>query len=161
MSCFVEDRAGCETRLLKEGLAAPWHSSTSLLPPVPSRASPSHAAVALSVSLPPSLPYQVYIHSNNHAGYYPGAKTADLKLLFDPQVSLLLRHNHTWGCWAAIPTGSYYIGVAYFAAVVCRRRGGCCTWGCFLAGVLAAQDCTTAGSGCMLLVIDSKVPCCL
>jgi hypothetical protein len=30
---------------------------------------------------------QVYIHSNNHAGYYPGAKTVDLKLLFDPKVS--------------------------------------------------------------------------
>jgi hypothetical protein len=29
---------------------------------------------------------QVYIHSNNHAGYYPGAKTIDLKLLFDPKV---------------------------------------------------------------------------
>jgi hypothetical protein len=28
----------------------------------------------------------VYIHSNNHAGYYPGAKTIDLKLLFDPEV---------------------------------------------------------------------------
>jgi hypothetical protein len=29
---------------------------------------------------------QVYITSNNHAGYYPGAKVIDLKLLFDPEV---------------------------------------------------------------------------
>lgn len=28
----------------------------------------------------------MYIHSNNHAGYYPNAKTIDLKLMFDPQV---------------------------------------------------------------------------
>jgi len=31
---------------------------------------------------------QVYVHTNNHAGYYPGAKTIDLKLLFDPEVSM-------------------------------------------------------------------------
>lgn len=32
-------------------------------------------------------PYQkVYLHVNNHAGYYPGAKQIDLKLLFDPKV---------------------------------------------------------------------------
>jgi hypothetical protein len=32
-------------------------------------------------------PYQkIYIHANNHAGYYPNARTVDFKLLFDPQV---------------------------------------------------------------------------
>lgn len=35
------------------------------------------------------IPYKkVYIHANQHAGYYPGAKTIDLKLLFCPQVIL-------------------------------------------------------------------------
>jgi rhodanese-related sulfurtransferase len=36
-------------------------------------------------------PYKkVYIHSNNHAGYYPGAKTIDLKLMFDPEGGRIL-----------------------------------------------------------------------
>jgi NADPH-dependent 2,4-dienoyl-CoA reductase/sulfur reductase-like enzyme len=35
-----------------------------------------------------SIPYRkVYIHAGHHAGYYPGAKTIDLKLLFSPKVS--------------------------------------------------------------------------
>lgn len=29
---------------------------------------------------------QVYVHVNNHAGYYPGAGQIDMKLLFDPKV---------------------------------------------------------------------------
>jgi hypothetical protein len=34
-----------------------------------------------------SIPYRkVYIHAGHHAGYYPGAKTIDLKLLFSPEV---------------------------------------------------------------------------
>jgi hypothetical protein len=34
------------------------------------------------------IPYRkVYIHVGHHAGYYPGAKTIDLKLLFSPEVS--------------------------------------------------------------------------
>lgn len=37
------------------------------------------------------LPYQkVYIHANQHAGYYPGAKTIDLKLLFSPEDGQIL-----------------------------------------------------------------------
>ncbi|GFR43426.1 hypothetical protein Agub_g4507 [Astrephomene gubernaculifera] len=28
---------------------------------------------------------KVYLHANNHAGYYPGARQMDLKLLFDPK----------------------------------------------------------------------------
>ncbi|WIA16691.1 hypothetical protein OEZ85_013349 [Tetradesmus obliquus] len=33
-----------------------------------------------------SIPYRkVYIHAGHHAGYYPGAKTIDLKLLFSPE----------------------------------------------------------------------------
>lgn len=36
---------------------------------------------------------QVYITSNNHAGYYPGAKVIDLKLLFDPKVRLVFTPN--------------------------------------------------------------------
>lgn len=35
-----------------------------------------------------SIPYRkVYIHAGHHAGYYPGAKTIDLKLLFSPEAS--------------------------------------------------------------------------
>lgn len=29
---------------------------------------------------------KVYLHANNHAGYYPGAGTIDIKLLFSPKV---------------------------------------------------------------------------
>lgn len=51
-------------------------------------------AVVVGESLKKTLPLtglqpaesQVYIHSNNYAGYYPGAKTIDLTLLFDPEV---------------------------------------------------------------------------
>lgn len=33
------------------------------------------------------IPYKkIYIHANNHAGYYPGALAIDLKLLFSPTV---------------------------------------------------------------------------
>ncbi|MEX0979025.1 MAG: FAD-dependent oxidoreductase [Pirellulales bacterium] len=36
-------------------------------------------------------PYRkVYVHPANHAGYYPGAETMTLKLLFDPQTGKLL-----------------------------------------------------------------------
>jgi NADPH-dependent 2,4-dienoyl-CoA reductase/sulfur reductase-like enzyme len=39
-----------------------------------------------------NLPYEkVYIHSNNHAGYYPGATQISMKLLFDP------RNGRIWG----------------------------------------------------------------
>lgn len=36
--------------------------------------------------LPSRVCQQVYIHINNHAGYYPGAKQIDIKLLFAPKV---------------------------------------------------------------------------
>ncbi|KAI8475971.1 MAG: hypothetical protein J3K34DRAFT_402530 [Monoraphidium minutum] len=36
-------------------------------------------------------PYaKVYTHANNHAGYYPGADTIDLKLIFDPKDGRIL-----------------------------------------------------------------------
>lgn len=36
-------------------------------------------------------PYQkIYLHANSHAGYYPGATTIDLKLLFDPKDGTIL-----------------------------------------------------------------------
>lgn len=35
------------------------------------------------------IPFEkVYVHVNNHAGYYPGAGQVDMKLLFDPKVRL-------------------------------------------------------------------------
>jgi hypothetical protein len=38
-----------------------------------------------------SIPYRkVYIHAGHHAGYYPGAKTIDLKLLFSPEVGCVI-----------------------------------------------------------------------
>lgn len=37
------------------------------------------------------LPYRaVYIHPQNHVGYYPGAKTINMKLLFDPETGRVL-----------------------------------------------------------------------
>ncbi|PNW82038.1 hypothetical protein CHLRE_06g271200v5 [Chlamydomonas reinhardtii] len=33
---------------------------------------------------------KVYLHINNHAGYYPGAKQIDMKLLFDPKDGKIL-----------------------------------------------------------------------
>ena len=38
-----------------------------------------------------NMPYEkVYIHSNNHAGYYPGASQISMKLLFDPKSGKIL-----------------------------------------------------------------------
>ena len=38
-----------------------------------------------------NIPYEkVYIHSNNHAGYYPGATQISMKLLFDPKSGKIL-----------------------------------------------------------------------
>lgn len=37
------------------------------------------------------IPYaKVYTHANNHAGYYPGATTVDMKLLFNPKDGTIL-----------------------------------------------------------------------
>jgi len=42
-----------------------------------------------------NLPYEkVYIHSNNHAGYYPGATPISMKMLFDP------KNGKIWGAQA-------------------------------------------------------------
>ncbi len=52
------------------------------------------------------LPFKrVYAHINNHAGYYPGATTIDIKLLFDPKVRCMWSVCMWWslaGCGYAV-----------------------------------------------------------
>ena len=43
-------------------------------------------------------PYRkVYLHPNNHAGYFPGAEALTLKLLFDPATGRILGAERGWG----------------------------------------------------------------
>lgn len=62
-------------------------------------------------------PYEkVYVHVNNHAGYYPGAGQIDLKLLFDPKDGKILGCQAT-GC---VPGVEKRVDVV----AMCMQMGG-------------------------------------